>query len=449
MKKIDLQETNENLLDMLEKDSINRNGEIVDFIEMLDFIDENTSISVNGDWGTGKTFFIKQVILLLKYYNENQRNMISKYSDKIKEIVEQKKEFKELSVKNNFVPSYYNAWYNDSHSDPILSLIYRIVIDSKVTGYEKISKSILEKITSIIDVANFLTNGSTKELLEIFRDENITKDIMNIENAKKALKDILNEVLVENGDKLILFIDELDRCNPIYAIKLLEKVKHFFDDDRIIFVFSTNIEQLSHTISNYYGRDYDSYRYLNKFFDTQFDLQEIDIKKYLCFLGVPNNNKYFYINIFNLSEYYNLTMRECNRLCQSINIVKNHIESLQWGFHETNGYNFLMTHLLPILLVIKIKDIQLFMKILKENGFDELINLIRNITNMKKYFKYYMNCDTDKNISDESFEEQLLDIYNTIFNNKGNMIYESNSIELGDYSKRDLLNVLYLLKAKH
>lgn len=448
MKKIDLQETNDNLLNMLEKDSINRNEEIIDFIETLDFISENTSISINGDWGTGKTFFIKQVILLLKYYNKNQRSMISECSDKIKKIVEQRKEFKDLSLENNFVPVYYNAWYNDSHSDPILSLIYRIVKESKVTGHEKVSKGVLEKITSLIDIANVWSNVSTKDLLESFSEENITKDIMDIENAKKALKDILNELLIENGDKLILFIDELDRCNPMYAIKLLEKTKHFFDDDRIIFVFSTNIEQLSHTVSNYYGSGYDSFRYLNKFFEIQFNLQEIDIKKYLCFLGVPTNNEYFYNNIFYISEYYNLTMRECNRLFQSIENVKKHIENLKSGFSDTNGYNFLMIHILPILLVIKIKDIRLFMKIIKGNGFDELRNLITSIANIRRYFSYYMKSDTDKNISNKAFDEQLLEIYNTVFNNKGNMIYKSSYIELGDYSKKDLLNVLYLLKVK-
>ena len=53
----------------------------------------------------------------------------------------------------------------------------------------------------------------------------------------------------KHGDKLVIFIDKLDRCNPIYAIKLLERIKHFFDHENIIFIFSVNVNKLTNTIS--------------------------------------------------------------------------------------------------------------------------------------------------------------------------------------------------------
>lgn len=46
----------ENIINMLEKNAIGRNQYVVSFLEMLDNIDENFTIFINGDWGTGKTF---------------------------------------------------------------------------------------------------------------------------------------------------------------------------------------------------------------------------------------------------------------------------------------------------------------------------------------------------------------------------------------------------------
>ena len=64
-------------------------------------------------------------------------------------------------------------------------------------------------------------------------------------------------------------IDKSDRCKPTFAVHLLEQIKHYIFDDRITFVFSINLEQLQHTIKQYYGADFDSCRYLDRFFDLR------------------------------------------------------------------------------------------------------------------------------------------------------------------------------------
>lgn len=51
------------------------------------------------------------------------------------------------------------------------------------------------------------------------------------------MKQIFDEVIVEHAQKLVIFIDELDRCRPSFALEMLERLKHYFDDDRIILLF--------------------------------------------------------------------------------------------------------------------------------------------------------------------------------------------------------------------
>lgn len=64
MNKLEVKPTVENLINMLKQDAIGRNEYIRMFLEMLDNIDDSFSISINGDWGTGKTFFVKQITRL-------------------------------------------------------------------------------------------------------------------------------------------------------------------------------------------------------------------------------------------------------------------------------------------------------------------------------------------------------------------------------------------------
>ena len=70
-----------------------------------------------------------------------------------------------------------------------------------------------------------------------------------------------------DNTRLVIFIDELDRCKPDYAIQLLERIKHYIISEQITFVFSVNIEQLQHTIKRFYGDDFDACSYLDRFFD--------------------------------------------------------------------------------------------------------------------------------------------------------------------------------------
>ena len=94
------------------------------------------------------------------------------------------------------------------------------------------------------------------KVIDSFIEKDIFKDIQLAEDIRQKVKEIFNEIIEEQTQKLVIFIDELDRCKPSYALEMLERIKHYFDDDRIIFIVSVNKEQLIHTISNYYGNGF-------------------------------------------------------------------------------------------------------------------------------------------------------------------------------------------------
>lgn len=149
---------------------------------------------------------------------------------------------------------------------------------------------------------------------------NILKEVTSIKNIEENFKELLNDILPERANRVVIFIDELDRCNPIFAVKLLENFKHFFNDNRFIFVFSTNILELKSTINNFYGNNFNSSYYLQKFFDLQFELPKVDLENYI--------NNHLKLNftgwqekiINEIMHTFNFSLRDCNRYFSMYNL---------------------------------------------------------------------------------------------------------------------------------
>lgn len=90
----------------------------------------------------------------------------------------------------------------------------------------------------------------------------------NLETLKACLKELA-------ADKpIILFIDELDRCRPDYAVDMLEVIKHVFDVENVKVVLVTNTKQLRAAINHRYGAEVDAQKYLDKFLKYSFALPE-------------------------------------------------------------------------------------------------------------------------------------------------------------------------------
>lgn len=67
----------------------------------------------------------------------------------------------------------------------------------------------------------------------------------------------------------MFFIDELDRCRPTFAIELLERIKHLFDIQNIVFVLSIDKEQLEASTAAAYGSAINAPEYLRRFIDLE------------------------------------------------------------------------------------------------------------------------------------------------------------------------------------
>lgn len=315
MESFELELTEENIKETILKNYLDNNKRLYTLARLIDSIENNTSICIDGDWGCGKTFFINQFIYLV-----NNREIDSKL-----------KLGKDLSdvfsnVEANNVIIYYDAWKNDNHPDAFESIIFNIL--NEFPNY----KDRVEDFNNIKDILiSFGKNIINKCSYEIIDFDNIktyeelAEQIVTVEEKKKRFKELLQKILGKK--RMILIIDELDRCNPIYASKVLETIKHFYDFSNITIIYVSNNKELANTMKKQYGESFNGYEYLNKFYDFVITLDNDKNIEYSQKVLKFNSSTYLPHNIsYEMFKKYNFSYRDCNRFKTMYEMVKNYIE---------------------------------------------------------------------------------------------------------------------------
>lgn len=427
MKSLELKPNKEILLETLEKNIIGRNTEIIKFIRLLDSIKSNFSIAIDNDWGTGKTFFVKQVKMILDAYNEHSYDYELSNLERIKNVIDIKNIDLHLAV-------YYNAWENDNQKSPLLSLIYEIIkvakIDTNKTDISINKEKIIKDGLSAI-VKHF-SGIDIKELLKCVETEakDIFKEIKGQKSTKEQVDNILNNLLLEHGERLVIFIDELDRCRPTFAVELLEQIKHYFDNDKITFVFSTNIKQLQYTIKKYYGEAFEAKRYLDKFFDLTISLNEINVIEYFNFVNENSRGDMYDYVCKEIVKEYNLTLRDVikfvqiNKICiENLRKTKN-----EYLYFDEKNNRYILTYVLPIMIGLKIKRYDQYEDFITGKDSTPLITILSK----SEWISYVMDklfSEKEKSSKDVNIiKEKLESMYKAIFIEE---YIDKHSIEIG------------------
>jgi hypothetical protein len=115
-----------------------------------------------------------------------------------------------------------------------------------------------------------------------------------IHAMRASLAQVVN-ALVEAGMKLpiTIIVDELDRCRPTYAIKVLEEIKHLFDVQGVAFVLGLHGKQLEHSVTAAYGQGFDGAAYLRRFFSRRYSMKPVSlqplVQHLINLLGINEN----------------------------------------------------------------------------------------------------------------------------------------------------------------
>ena len=110
------------------------------------------------------------------------------------------------------------------------------LVTSSINALTKIAGTIIEKKWKV--TPNDIIE-SVKDSGKALGDVKLTKSDFNnmlpLENALKQIKDVITKISEELN--IVLFVDELDRCLPEYAIKVLERLHHICNEMPIIQIY--------------------------------------------------------------------------------------------------------------------------------------------------------------------------------------------------------------------
>lgn len=236
---------------------------------LIDRMASGAVISIDAPWGEGKTFFGRNWAL-------------------------------QLGMAGRKV-AYIDAFEQDYIEDPFLLIASEIAVLMKgqdelvqefKDGAVAVMKAVLPIATkSMVNVAAKIAlssmgiptglSGAMSNSADSVADGTeawLRKRIDDHDKEKQALrsfKDKLTEFSVMQEKKVVIFVDELDRCRPDYAISLIERLKHFFYVPNVVFVLLINRQQLERAVKGVYGPDTDAELYLGKFINLNFCLPKI------------------------------------------------------------------------------------------------------------------------------------------------------------------------------
>ena len=327
---------------------------------LLETHDVPFAVSIDGGWGSGKTFMLKRWQQQLE--NEDYRAI------------------------------YFNAWEEDFCSDPLLSIIAHLAeYSAKDATISETAKELLPLAfevvrTSILPIALELaapgTVGIVQKLLDClntagkdgkgigYHQGAYAELIHNRAKLTEQLGSISNLVKEQTGKPLVFIIDELDRCRPTYAIELLERVKHIISVPGIVFVFGMNRDELCKALKSVYG-EIDADVYLRRFFDMEFVLPRVDTEDFCRSVFSKYGLDEYFRSCDNADGFHNLShtmvilwsqiglsLRDINYGARLIALVG---KSLFDGQHMNS-------FVVGILIALKFKNPNLYTEFIDSNG---------------------------------------------------------------------------------
>lgn len=241
-------------------------GNVIQIVNQLSEIKRGCCFAIEGGWGIGKTFVIEEIEERLKVNKPEETNT------------------------DRYFVFHYNCWQHDYYEEPAVAIISAMIasikentaffdkdIDNTIKAGYELAKEKFKEIAglyienkigiNLISLADEIKDNKD----EIEDAENEFDEMFNFSQTIEKVRKKLQEIAEERT--IVLFVDELDRCIPQYAIKVLERLHHiFYGLDNVVVIMAIDRKQLEHSVEEMFGArkddsSIDVEKYLKKFID--------------------------------------------------------------------------------------------------------------------------------------------------------------------------------------
>jgi len=297
------------------------------------------TVSVNGDWGTGKTSYL--------------RTLESFYRDYC-----------------GYPTVFFEAWKHQSDENYLFSLILEIESIPFYKRHAKLKETLksvrkilwsatfgitdivlrnlnyslqdVEKIMELVESKSFIYQSYYRETFKLFQEtiEKIARAKVSKKHKNKELEEKWKEIERTNPEierlkpetrKLVLIIDDLDRLIPENAFKIIEALRFYFDVNNVIIIMGINDKVLEGYVKKVYHLNDEgiSEKFLEKIFHHSFYLStsrinNIHLRNFLNENGELNDKGEKLKNIF---EEIDLTLTHRTWIKIINKIIEEHEDS--------------------------------------------------------------------------------------------------------------------------
>ncbi len=208
------------------------------------------TIGIYGEWGTGKTTLMKAI----------EKKLVGD---------------EEFQKEQKILPIWFNAWKYEHEDNPASIFLLRTIAYA-MENHEKFypvsqlifkgltlfGKNLVQELSKMIISKQSETDPSLDEKLKyvhrLYRDSVFFDGLERIKNEMKRIR----EADHDKEYRVVIFIDDLDRCSPSKALEVLESMKLFLDIEGFVFIMGLNYKTVTTLISYAYqttgvqGEDY-------------------------------------------------------------------------------------------------------------------------------------------------------------------------------------------------
>jgi len=195
-----------------------------------------TTIGIQGEWGSGKTSLLNTIYTELDKANEHQDS----------------KDFKVVWI---------NSWENSLMATPeeaLIKIINEIIntlveVDPKVNNITKVKEAATVAAKGILRVGAGILGGQAGGTVmeEVLHSSNSIRDL------RVQLTTLINEIRESENqrvDKIVIFVDDLDRIDPPEAVKILELLKNIFSIPGCVFVLAIDYQVVIKGLKEKFGQ---------------------------------------------------------------------------------------------------------------------------------------------------------------------------------------------------
>ena len=318
----------ENTDDPFEGDVLNRGEEIRTLTPLIKTMTSPAVMAIDSPWGTGKTAFVKMWLAHL-----------------------------EKEEKSSIRALHFNAWETDFVADPMVSFL--AAMEDELSGKQKRKwdaewRSVKTAGKALLPaLINIGVGGRAGELAQKAAEALADKAVDSCGAQTESIQNFkckLGEYTKASNQRIVIFVDELDRCRPDYAVKVLERIKHLFEVEGVVFVLALDKEQLRHSVNGLYGAGLNADVYLRRFIDFDYRIKEPDMGRFIdmLFIGMEidqflqsrcnqralkASREEFRDTLKLLADVYGLTLRDAEQFLTRIALVLCTLEDAETASH--------------------------------------------------------------------------------------------------------------------